>query len=367
MASLTLDPCIVALLTQDLRQAEPEARETALDRLGVCFGDHANLIAESLDDPEPEVRASAAANLGGLRHPHAWPHLVRSARMEPSDEIRRHIVLALEGYIHPAILDVLLEVLGQRDRDYRIRLNVVRQLWKYDPGVVAPRLEAVVMSDDHHLVRLHAADSLDLVQELLPSAPSRRELWLRLSEDDAAGIANIAANALRRVADSRPMDLVELLSRRLRDPDSSERSIGLGWLSMLAGDVAVSLAKPLLADGQPGVRMGCCACLGAVRDDTAVPLLLATLRSDRESRVQAAALVGLGNYHTVEIGQVLLDALEAGDLIGEARSFLCGQLWKYPSERTISLLRHVLDSAAAIPHREHVERALAFLYRVAQA
>src|SRR6266571_3316110 len=65
MSSLKLEPRIVDLLTCDLQRVDPEARETALDRLGVCFGDHVNLIAASLSDPDPEVRTSAAANLGG--------------------------------------------------------------------------------------------------------------------------------------------------------------------------------------------------------------------------------------------------------------------------------------------------------------
>jgi HEAT repeat protein len=97
MSSLILDPHIIDLLTRDLQHVDPEVRSIALDRLGVCFGDHANLIAASLDDPEPEVRGSAAANLGELRRPNAWPHLVRSAREEGSDEVCQHIVLALNG------------------------------------------------------------------------------------------------------------------------------------------------------------------------------------------------------------------------------------------------------------------------------
>ena len=141
----------------------------------------------------------------------------------------------------------------------------------------------------------------------------------------------------------------------------------LGRLSMLRADVAVALAKPLLADSQPGVRMGCCSCLGAIRDCAAVPPLLEALRSDPELRVQTAALVGLGNYHTAEVGEILLDMLETESLMGEARSFLCGQLWKYPSERTVSLLRRVLDSPKPLPHRKHVERALAFLDRLADS
>lgn len=365
MASLTLDPRIVDLLTRDLQLADPDVRETALDRLGVCFGDHASLIAASLDDPEPEVRASAAANLGGLRRPNAWPHLVRSAREEPSDEICRHVVLALAGYTHQAILDVVLEVLGQRERDYRIRLNAVRQLWKYEPIVIAPILETVVMSDDNPLVRLHAADSLELIDGLLPFDPSRRALWLRLRDNEDLGISGIASSALRAAEGAPPASIEDLLRRRLHSADFSERSLVVDRISLLASDVALALAHPLLTDSQPSIRVGCYSCLGAIRDNAAVPLLAAAIRSDPELRVRIAALVSLGNYHTVQVGEILLDLLEAGSFAGEARSFLCGQLWKYPCARTVSLLRGVLDSPAPVPHREHVMGALAFLERLA--
>jgi HEAT repeat protein len=364
MPSLTLDPRIVDLLTRDLQHADPETRETALDRLGVCFGDHANLIAASLDDPEPEVRTSAAANLGELRRLNAWPHLVRSVREERSGEVCRHIVLALEGYTDQAILDVLLEVLGQRERDYRIRLNAVSQLWKYHPALVAPSLEAVVMSDDHPLVRLHAAGSLELIDALLPFEPSRRALWLRLRDNEDVGISGIAATALRSMEEAPPASLEDLLGRRLHGSDVTERSIAVGRLSLLAADVALALAKPLLAASQPGIRAGCCHCLGAIRDNAAVPLLAAAIRSDPELRVRTAAVVSLGNYHTVQVGELLLDLLEAESLEGEARSFLCGQLWRYPSERTASLLQRVLDSPQPVPEREHVMGALAFLDRL---
>jgi HEAT repeats len=364
MSSLTLDPRIVDLLTRDLQQTDPEGRETALDRLGVCFGDHTTLIAASLDDPETEVRASAAANLGELRRPNAWPHLVRSVREERSDEVCRHSVLALEGYSHQTVLDVLLQVLGQRERDYRIRLNAVGQLWKYHPAVVAPILEEVVMSDDHPLVRLHAAGSLELIDGLRPFASSSRALWLRLRDYEDIGISGIAATALRRMDEAPPESLEDLLGRRLHGSDIIERSIAVGRLSLLAADVAFALAKPLLAASQPEIRAACCHCLGGTRDNAAVPLLAAAIRSDPELRVRTAALLSLENYHTVQVGEILLDLLEAESLAGEARSFLCRQLWRYPSERTVSLLQRVLDSPDPVPHREEVMGALTFLDRL---
>jgi hypothetical protein len=76
------------------------------------------------------------------------------------------------------ILDLLLELLLQRDREYLIRMVVVVQLWKHDPAIVVPRLIATVRGDGHDLVRASAADSLELLDEVSPFDPSRHDVWV---------------------------------------------------------------------------------------------------------------------------------------------------------------------------------------------
>jgi len=72
---------------------DPEARETALDRLGVCFGDRANLIAASLSDPESEVRAPVVQQLAdeSLRVRRAAPRAQLAAATPPAGPDRRWI------------------------------------------------------------------------------------------------------------------------------------------------------------------------------------------------------------------------------------------------------------------------------------
>jgi HEAT repeat protein len=364
MTSLNRDQRIVEWLVRDLTSEDPAVRETSLDRLGSLPGDHIDLIATRLADPDPEVRGSAAANLGGVRLPDAWPHLVQAARKEPSDEVRRTIVLALENYHDQEILDVLLELLAQGERDYRIHLNAVAQLWKYDPTIVVPRLMALLLENVHSLVRLHAADSLELLDELCAPDLPRQQFWLRLAEDADPAVSGLATRALNRQLAAPPADILALIVRRLHHSEPDERSIALHRLSMLAPASAVIFAKPLLEDDHPEVRVACCACLGSIHDAAGVPLLITELRSDLESRVQTAALLGLENYHTAQIGDALLEVLEKGDLAGNALSILCRQLWKYPSSRTVLLLQRVLASSVKLPHRPAVESALAFLLRL---
>jgi HEAT repeat protein len=134
---------------------------------------------------------------------------------------------------------------------------------------------------------------------------------------------------------------------------------------MLAPGSAIAIAKPFLEDEHPEVRVACCACLGSIHDDAGIPLLLTALHADLQPRVQTAALLGLENYHTAEIGDALLEVLETGALAGNALSILCRQLWKYPSNRTLLLLQRVLGSSVKLPHRPAVESTLAFLLRFA--
>ena len=366
MATSAFDEDVVRWLVRDRLDSVRDVKETALDRLG-ALSNSTELLIPSLEDPDPEVRETAAANLGRIRRSDAWSPLVRAARSESSDEVLAHVIGALAGYRDPVILDVLLELLALRDRQYQIRMEVVVQLWKYAPEVVIPKLIEIALGDDSDLVRSSAADSLELLDEIEPSDPTRHDVWLRLADDGAPAVANVAARALQQESVPRVTDVLAAISRRLQHPSKDERSFALYRLSLLAPASAKSLAKPLLADESPGVRGACCSCLGAIRDDGGIPLLLAVLRSDPELQVKSAALLGLEIYHATAIGDVLLDVLEAGLLTGDALSILCRQLWKYPSTRTVALLRGVLGSSVKLPHRPIVESTLAFLLRAASS
>jgi HEAT repeat protein len=358
-----IDERVLLWLARDARSPQREIKETALDRLG-SLPDSTEILVASLADPDAEVRGTAAANLGRVRRANAWPPLVRAVSGELSDEALYHIVGALDGYYDPTIVDVLLELLARRDREYQIRLAVVVQLWKYEPVVARPKLVEVLLGDDNEIVRAHAADSLELLDEVLPPDPGRDQFWLRLLDDDTPGVAKAAKKALHR--ETAPVaDVLAALSRRLQHSATEVRGFALHRLSMLAPASAASLAIPLLDDEQHDVRIECCACLGAIRDPAAISPLLAAFRSDPDPRVQTAALLGLENYHTAEIGNVLLGALETETLSGGALMILCRQLWKYPSARTVTLLRSVLGSSVKLSDRPLIESTLSFLERFA--
>lgn len=362
MSSFTAEEEIVRWLARDAQDADRDVRELALDRLG-ALSDPSEILVAALADPDPQIRGTAAANLGRVRRVDAVPALVRAAHDEASDEVIRHVVGALAGYHDRLVLELLLELISQRSREYLIRMEVAVQLWKYDPTVVIPKLVATVLGDDHELVRSSAADSLALLDEVTPFDPARHDVWLRLAGDRDSGVANVAARALRQEDAPRVADVLAAISRRLHHPATDERSFALHRLSLLAPESATSLARASLDDEYASVRTAACAFLGEIRDPTAIAPLLAVLQSDPDPRVQTAALLGLENYRTVEIRDALLDLLATRAPSGDALSVLCRQLWKYPSSRTVELLRNILGSSVRLAYRPVVESALAFLER----
>jgi HEAT repeat protein len=327
-------PRIIAALATSARSPRSDIREEALEWLG-AFPDQTALLIAGLDDPSPVVRETAAANLGRVRRAAAVPALLAAARRETSDEVLDQVVGALAAYRDAAVLAGLLELLDRAESSHLTRFEVVVQLWKYDRDDVVAKLSELAVGDDHWLVRMHAVDSLELLDEVRGG-------------DDAAG--------------SGPTDGVQrVLARRLQHADADVRSHALYRLGLLAPKSALKLATPLLDDEHDGVRAGCCQCLGVLRDAAAIPHLLQALREDPAPRVKAAALIGLEEYYDAELGEALLATAEQSSLESDAFSILARQLWRYPSARTAAVVRDVLASRPDLPHRAFVASTLAFV------
>jgi HEAT repeat protein len=327
MTTFVPEPRIIAALTVAARSPQPDTREAALERLG-ALPDQTALLIAGLDDPSPDVRKTAAANLGRVRRKAALPALLASARRETSDDVLRQVVGALASYCDAAVVALLLELLDRAESSPLTRFEIVAQLWKYDQDDVIAKLSEIALQDHHWLVRMHAADSLGLLDEV---------------RGRTAG------------------DVQRALARRLQHADAAERSHALHRLALFAPASALDLATPLLHDERDDVRAGCCGCIGVLRDAAAIPHLLQALHADPAPRVKSAALVGLEEYYDAELGDALLATLERHNLETDALSILARQLWRYPSERTATLLRDLLASRPKLPHRAVVESALAFV------
>ncbi len=160
----------VALLKQQVEEGLPDiqlAASQALSQIGCSawgrccalkvlgeVGDQ-DIVPEilpSLGDDSDNVRFEAARALGKLGGAEAVKHLLRLARKDPCDFIRREAVRVLRtaGQGQAAVLDMARRSLRDPSRD--VRVQAARLLEGYqDPRSIAPLLKA--MADPHWSVR----------------------------------------------------------------------------------------------------------------------------------------------------------------------------------------------------------------------
>ena len=167
----------VALLKQQVEEGLPDiqlAASQALSQIGCSawgrccalkvlgeVGDQ-DIVPEilpSLGDDSDNVRFEAARALGKLGGAEAVKHLLRLARKDPCDFLRREAVRVLRtaGQGQAAVLDMARRSLRDPSRD--VRVQAARLLEGYqDPRSIAPLLKA--MADPHWSVRESAEMAL---------------------------------------------------------------------------------------------------------------------------------------------------------------------------------------------------------------
>jgi HEAT repeat protein len=211
-------------------------------------------LVENLDDPEADVRRSAAhalEQIGPAAHP-AVPALVEMFAADPESSARRGAGLAL-GRIDPATTRVV-EQAGRslRDADAGVRVSAAVLLMASGraSASVRPALDAALADSDPN-VRLYAAaaigrsgspelaaplilaglrakdpglraESAGLLPELAPGRPQIVDALAKALNDPEPQVRTAAADALGRIGDAARPALPALWSR-LRDPDETVR------------------------------------------------------------------------------------------------------------------------------------------------
>ena len=94
-----------------LKSSDSDQREQALDELGIqgSIQNPFDLILPFLQDPNEEVRGTAAFNLGEISDTRAIPYLLELVRNDPSEVARRDALAALGEFQDPEVLALLLE------------------------------------------------------------------------------------------------------------------------------------------------------------------------------------------------------------------------------------------------------------------
>ncbi len=183
-------------------------------------------ILPSLQDDSDNVRFEAARALGRLGGPEAVVHLIRLARKDRCDFIRREAVRLLRtaGQNQPAVQDLARRLLGDPSRDVRVQAARLLEGFQ-DPKSIGPLLKA--MADPHWSVRESAEmallnfgrDAVDpLIGALKSSSWTTRFRAARLLGEvgDPQAVAALECALVRKRERKDVREVIESSLRRLK-------------------------------------------------------------------------------------------------------------------------------------------------------
>jgi HEAT repeat protein len=232
-------------------------------------------LATALADPDPGVRAAAAASLRELVE-----------TLPPEAALRDRLAAALSG-ADPVVRATALDVL--------------RALRLGDAALFTPAL-----TDSDTTVRIEAVRALvsvDAVTVLSHAATTEPSREVRVAL--AKSLATLSAGG-RASAGSDADTVLSALTVLLDDPDALVR--GAAYEALAAVGCPVPLAdRAVTAQGDPAwqVRAGAATALGAAGPDVAVPALAKAL-ADPNADVRKAAVLALTRHTTAEDARTAL-------------------------------------------------------------
>lgn len=257
-------PALVKAMRQDRRPRVRANAVTALDDVlyhesgGRESPEARTYLLEALRDPDPGVVARAAAALsarvprdGEVRQALLGVRAVLAEATRSRDRIaQRHATLALGALSERPSAEGLL-----RSTDAELRRQGIAAAAQ-DPAAL-PALLEVARRDPDALVRLEA---IPVAARLAPAAERDALLRELLADPEStlAGAAATAAGAQGATA------LASVLREILRQPADLRLVPALGALGALRDQEAVPLIVALLSDGRATVRSSCAAALNAI-------------------------------------------------------------------------------------------------------
>lgn len=174
-----------------LNSSNPHARIQALDTIGTMKPTNAlEIITPYLSDNNDRVRVAAVWNLGDIKDVNAVPYIIKTAKEDPSEEVRGIAIAALQNYHTPDILHCLVNEVHREKLSRRPRQEVAKQLREYDEESAVDAL-VVLLEDEDVFVRDEAAESL-----IKLNRPRLVEVWKKTLKDASDDVRNIAIQAL---------------------------------------------------------------------------------------------------------------------------------------------------------------------------
>ncbi|MBV6622392.1 MAG: HEAT repeat domain-containing protein [Rivularia sp. (in: Bacteria)] len=175
----------------DLQSSNSEVKELALDKIGTLKPDNAlEIIVPFLSDNNPQIRETAACNLGDIHDNRSIPYLIKLAKKDPEESVRSEALSALEAYEEPEILNCLIDEVHREKKSRRPRQIVAKQLQRYDNEQSIDAL-IILLEDKDVYVRIFAADSL-----LELNRPRLYKVWEKALNDESTYVREIANKAV---------------------------------------------------------------------------------------------------------------------------------------------------------------------------
>jgi HEAT repeat protein len=191
-----MDELQIAL--KELHSQNPDVRELALDTIGTLKPDNAfEIIFPFLTDKNPEVRGTAACNLGEINDSRSILCLIDIARKDSEEKVRSEALSALENYKDPQILGCLIDEVNRDKKLRRPRQIVAQQLQKYDEEMSVDTLSYLLLEDEDVYVRIFAADSL-----LKLNRTRLYQVWKQAIEDESTYVKKVASKAITNLQNS---------------------------------------------------------------------------------------------------------------------------------------------------------------------
>jgi HEAT repeat protein len=183
----------------DLENSDPEICELALDTIGTLNPQNAfEIIARFISAPNPEIRETAACNLGDIQDDRSIPVLIDLAENDSIETVRAEALQALDNYRSPEIFQCLIDEINREKQSRRPRQIVARQLQHYPNLKSIESLAYLLLNDNDVHVRIASADSLSALQEkFIESYFNFQTVWQRTIdiEDESDYIINLAIEA----------------------------------------------------------------------------------------------------------------------------------------------------------------------------
>lgn len=207
------------------------------------------ILARLLEDPNPDVRRTAALSLGKIAHPNGVPPLI-TALKDKDPRVREYSAWGLSQMGDDLTADAaigLFIALGDEVRE-------VKQAAASALGQVEPQSDRVQLLKE--VLAISEAETRKAVIKVLTDfeTPSAYDVIVQALEDPEPRVRQAAVAGLGEIADRRALPL--LRKRLLQDPDPGVRTEAAFRLGKLGGSADVpSLEKAVKADSSSSVHI----------------------------------------------------------------------------------------------------------------